>query len=186
MARYQRGFLRKKKGKWVYCYTAIRSIDGKRTERGRILGFVSELSKSGAWAEVERRGLNILVNEPDAGKQPTFGFIASHYLENHKFKNHGTKYLHNHIVKDYLIPRFGPKVANEIKSKEILVWLESQTFEECGEDGLENSTLGKIKTVMGGHFQAWTVRGTYPSDCHAQRQGAAKGKQPSDLRAVVK
>src|ERR1022692_2114833 len=85
MARYQRGFLRKKKGKWVYCYTAIRSIDGTRTERGRVVGFVSELSKSGAWTEVERRGLNVLVNEPDAGKPLTFGLIASHYLENHKF-----------------------------------------------------------------------------------------------------
>ena len=116
MARYRRGFLRKKKGKWVYCYTAIRSIDGARTERGRVIGFVSELSKSGAWAEVERRGLNALVNEPDAGRPLTFGLIASHYLENHKFTNHGTEYLHNHIVKDYLIPRFGDKVAIEIKS----------------------------------------------------------------------
>jgi integrase len=149
MARYQRGFLRKKKGKWVYCYTAIRSIDGARTERGRVVGSVSEFSRSGAWAEVERRGLNVPVNEPDAAKQPTFGFIASHYLKNHKFTNHGTEYLHNHIVTDYLIPRFGEKVAVEIKSKEILGWLESQTFAQAGDDGLENSTLGKIKTVMG-------------------------------------
>jgi integrase len=51
-------------------------------------------------------------------------------------------------VKDYLTPRFGDKVAVEIKSKEILGWLESLTFAECGDNGLENSTLGKIKTVM--------------------------------------
>ncbi len=149
MARYQRGFLRKKKGKWVYCYTAIRPIDGTRTERGRVVGFVSELSRSGAWAEVERRGLNVQMNEPKAGKQPTFGYIASHYLEHHKFTNHGTKYLHSHIVKDYLIPRFGDKVAMDIKPKEILGWLECQTLEERGNEGLENSTLAKIKTVMG-------------------------------------
>jgi hypothetical protein len=122
MARYQRGFLRKKKGKWVYCYTAVRSSDGARTERGRVVGLVAELSKSGAWAEVERRGLNVLVNEPDAGKPLTFRQIALHHLENHVFRNHGTKYLHDHIVKDYLIPRFGDELAVEIKSKEILGW----------------------------------------------------------------
>ena len=114
---------------------------------------VCELSKSGAWAEVECRGLKVLVNEPDAGKPLTFGQIALHHLENHKFTNHGTEYLHNHIVMDYLIPRFGDKVAVEIKSKEILGWLESQTFAEAGDDGLENSTLGKIKAVMGGVYR---------------------------------
>jgi hypothetical protein len=101
MARYQRGFLRKKKGKWVYCYTAIRSIDGKRTEHGRVIGCISELSRSGAWDEVERRGLNVHVDEQDAGQQLTFRYIALHYLSHHKFKNHGTKYLHKHIVNDY-------------------------------------------------------------------------------------
>ena len=178
MARYQRGFLRKKKGKWVYCYTAIRSIDGTRTERGRVVGLVSELSKSGAWAEVERRGLNVLVNEPDAGKPPTFGFIASHYLENHKFTNHGTEYLHNHIVKDYLIPRFGDKVATEIKSKEILEWLQSQTFEECGDDGLEDSTLGKIKTVMGSVYRHGQFEELIPQTVAPNAKGQLKASNP--------
>jgi hypothetical protein len=48
MARYQRGFLRKKKGKWVYCWTAIRPSDGARTERGRVVGLVAELYRSRA------------------------------------------------------------------------------------------------------------------------------------------
>ena len=178
MARYRRGFLRKKKGKWVYCYTAIRSIDGARTERGRVIGFVSELSKSGAWAEVERRGLNALVNEPDAGRPLTFGLIASHYLENHKFTNHGTEYLHNHIVKDYLIPRFGDKVAIEIKSKEILGWLQSQTSEECGDDGLENSTLGKIKTVMGSVYRYGQFEELIPQTVVPNAKGQLRASNP--------
>jgi integrase len=178
MARYQRGFLRKKKGKWVYCYTAVRSIDGARTERGRVVGYVSDLSKSGAWAEVERRGLHVRVKELDAGKQPTFGFVASHYLENHKFKNHGTKYLHNHIVKDYLIPRFGNMVANEVKSKEILEWLESQTVEECGDDGLENSTLGKIKTVMGSVYRHGQFEELIPQTVAPNHNGHFKASNP--------
>jgi integrase len=178
MARYQRGFLRKKKGKWVYCYTATRSIDGTRTERGRVVGSVCELSKSGAWAEVERRGLNVLLNEPEAGKQPTFGVVASHYLENHKFKNHGTKYLHNHIVKDYLISRFGNKAANEIKSKEILEWLESQTVEECGDDGLENSTLGKIRTVMGSVYRHGQFEELIPQTVAPNTKGQLMASNP--------
>jgi hypothetical protein len=64
----------------------------------------------------------VLVNEPNAGKPLTFRQIALHHLENHAFRNHGTKYLHDHIVKDYLIPRFGDDLAVEIKSKEILGW----------------------------------------------------------------
>ena len=178
MARYQRGFLRKKKGKWVYCYTAIRSIDGTRTERGRVVGSVSELSKSGAWAEVERRGLNVLVNEPDAGKPLTFGQIALHHLENHVFTNHGTKYLHDHIVMDYLIPRFGDKVAVEIKSKEILRWLESQTFAEAGDDGLENSTLGKIKTVMGGVYRRAQFEELIPQTVSPNAKGQLRASNP--------
>jgi integrase len=178
MARYQRGFLRKKKGKWVYCYTAILSIDGIRTERGRVVGLVSELSKSGAWAEVERRGLNVLVNEPDAGKQPTFGLIASHYLENHRFTNDGTEYLHNHIVKDYLIPRFGDHLAVEIKSKDILAWLESQTIKECGDDGLENSTLGKIKTVMGTVYRHGQFEELIPQTVAPNAKGQLKASNP--------
>lgn len=162
----------------MYCYTAIRSIDGTRTERGRVVGSVSELSRSGAWAEVERRGLNVLVNEPDAGKRPVFGFIASHYLENHKFTNHGTEYLHNHIVMDYLIPRFVDKVAVEIKSKEILGWLESQTFAEAGDDGLENSTLGKIKTVMGGVYRHAQFEELIPQTVSPNAKGQLRASNP--------
>src|SRR3984885_12727992 len=130
MARYQRGFLRKKKGKWVYCYTAVRSSDGARTERGRVVGLVAGLSKSGAWAEVERRGLNVRLKGPDAGNPLTFRPISLHHRENHVFHNHGTKYLHDHIVKDYLIPRFGVKGAVVIKSREVFGGLLAQTFAE--------------------------------------------------------
>jgi integrase len=178
MARYQRGFLRKKKGKWVYCYTALRPIDGARTERGRVVGFVSELSKSGAWAEVEHRGLNVLVNEPDAGKPLTFGKIALHHLENHVFSNHGTKYLHDHIVRDYLIPRFGDNVAVEIKSKEILRWLSSLTIAERGDDGLENSTIGKIKTVMGTVYRNAQFEELIPQTVSPNSKGQLKASNP--------
>ena len=118
------------------------------------------------------------VNEPDAGKQSTFGFIASHYVENHKFTNHGTEYLHNHVVNDYLIPWFGDKVAVEIKSKEILGWLESQTFEECGDDGLENSTLGKIKTVMGTVYRHAQFEELIPQTVVPNAKGQLKASNP--------
>jgi len=178
MARYQRGFLRKKKGKWVYCYTTIRPIDGKRTERGRVVGSLSELSESAAWDEVERRGLYSLRNDPGDGKQPTFGSIASHYLENHKFKNHGTEYLHRHIVTDYLIPRFGEEVAVEVKSKEILAWLQSHTIEELGDDGLENSTLGKFKAVMGAVYRHSQFEELVPQTVSTNAKGQMKACNP--------
>ncbi len=120
----------------------------------------------------------MLVNEPGVGAQPTFGLIVSHYLENHRFTNHGTEYLHHHIVKDYLMPRFGDKVAAEIKSKEILEWLESQTFPECGDDGLENSTLGKIKTVMGAVYRHAQFEELIPQTVAPNAKGQLKASNP--------
>jgi integrase len=120
----------------------------------------------------------MLVNEPGEGAQPTFGLIASHYLGTHRFTNHGTEYLHNHIVKDYLIPRFGDKVAVEIKSKEILGWLESQTFAERGDDGLENSTLGKIKTVMGTVYRHAQFEELIPQTVIPNAKGQLRASNP--------
>jgi integrase len=111
-------------------------------------------------------------------KPLTFGQIALHHLENHAFTNHGTKYLHDHIVKDYLIPRFGDKVAVEIKSKEILGWLLSLTFAECGDNGLENSTLGKIKTVMGAVYRNAQFEELIPQTVSPNSKGQLKASNP--------
>ena len=162
----------------MYCYTAIRSIDGKRTEHGRVIGCISELSRSGAWDEVERRGLNVHVDEQDAGQQLTFRYIALHYLSHHKFKNHGTKYLHKHIVNDYLIPRFGNKVATDIKSKEILGWLGCQPSTGCATDGLENSTLAKIKTVMGTVYRHAQFEELIPQTVAPNAKGQLRASNP--------
>src|SRR5438046_3143475 len=39
-------------------------------------------SESAAWAEVERLGLNKLINEARSNGKVSFGYIASYYLEN--------------------------------------------------------------------------------------------------------
>jgi integrase len=81
-------------------------------------------------------------------------------------------------VKDYLIPRFGNKVAVEIKSKEILGWLESKTFTECGDEGLEDSTLGKIKTVMGAVYRNAQFEELIPQTVSPNTKGQFKASNP--------
>jgi len=57
-------------------------------------------AESAAWAEVERLGLNKLINEARSNGKVSFGYIASYYLENRKFKAKSTQYLHTHNVED--------------------------------------------------------------------------------------
>jgi len=69
-------------------------------------------------------------------------------------------------------------VAVEIKPKEILGWLRSQTFEECGDDGLENSTLGKIKTVMGAVYRHAQFEELIPQTVAPNASGQLKASNP--------
>lgn len=76
------------------------------------------------------------------------------------------------------IPRFGNEVAVEIKPKEILGWLESQTIEERGDDGLGNSTLGKIKTVMGAVYRHGQFEELIPQTVAPNSRGQLKASNP--------
>ena len=82
----QRGWLtkeeRKKHGKvWLYHWYKARPSDGKRVENTVVVGRVANFSKeSSAWDEVERRGLNHNINEPDFPTgRITFGVLAHSY-----------------------------------------------------------------------------------------------------------
>ncbi len=55
-----------------------------------------------------------------------------------------------HLCVLYLVPRWGDRIAIEIKPKEITRWLDSLSVEELGaENGLENPTRYKLRTIMG-------------------------------------
>lgn len=69
-------------------------------------------------------------------------------------------------------------MAVEIKSKEILGWLWSQAFAERGDDGLENSTLGKIKTVMGAVYRNAQFEELIPQTVSPNSKGQLKASNP--------
>ena len=144
----QRGWLtkeeRKKHGKvWVFHWYKVRPSDGKKVENTAVVGRVANFStKSNAWDEVERRGLNHNIDEPNAqAGRITFGELA------HSYKRHAvpklactTQRTVNHIIDDYLIPRWGKQSALDIRALDIETWL--------GSLPLANPTKDKLRRTM--------------------------------------
>lgn len=144
----QRGWLtkedRKKHGKvWVFHWYKVRPSDGKKVENTAVVGRVANFSKeSNAWDEVERRGLNHNIDEPNAqAGRITFGELA------HSYKQHAvpklactTQRTVRHIIDDYLIPRWGKQPALDIRALDIETWL--------GSLPLANPTKDKLRRTM--------------------------------------
>ena len=144
----QRGWLtkeaRKKHGKvWLFHWYKTRPSDGKRVENTVVVGRVGSFPKeSSAWEEVERRGLNHNIDEPNAGAgRITFGELAQSYKQ-HAVPNLAgtTQKTVLHILADYLIPRWGKQAALEIRALDIETWLASLS--------LANPTKDKLRRTM--------------------------------------
>jgi len=108
-------------------------------------------SEKAAWREVDRQGLltRINSNAPAPGRI-RFDALAEHYLradfgeDAMRPKAEGTTHNMNHIVRDYLLPRFGKEGAEDIKPLDIQRWLKSlHTDKE-----LAWTTVSKIRGVM--------------------------------------
>jgi integrase len=144
----QRGWLtkeeRKKHGKvWVFHWYKVRPSDGKKVENTAVVGRVASFSKeSSAWEEVERRGLNHNIDEPDFQTGLiTFGELA------HSYEQHAVPKLDcttqktvRHIIDDYLVPRWGKQAALNIRALDIETWLSSLP--------LANPTKDKLRRTM--------------------------------------
>src|SRR6266852_6782294 len=129
MGRFQRGSLRKEDRKagptWVLRHYVTRQSDSKRVEHKMPIGLVRDLkTESAAWAEVERQHIAQQINEPASHGRVQFSDIAHHYVKSElPERAPSTAYLHRHIVNDFLIPRWGKKIAVGIKPLEVEEWL---------------------------------------------------------------
>jgi integrase len=139
MAKESRGWFRRRKGSLVFCWSIVRPEDGKRVERSRFLGPESMSDKEG-WVKVGKLELGGRAIK-SCNLKPTFHQIASFYLGNKEFRKESTKSLHKQIVNDILVPRWGARVAVEIRPREIKGWLKTL--------GVQEPTRYKYKTVMG-------------------------------------
>jgi integrase len=152
---YQRGSLKKVKRKegeiWLLRYRVTNS-EGRRVENVMPIGLVREFPKDNdAWREADRLGLPVRINEaPALALHVSFHFLAEHYLKADfgadavRPKSVNTTSHVEHVVRAYLVPRFGHEIAEDIKPLDIQRWLKS--LHES--NGLAWTTISKMRGVM--------------------------------------
>jgi integrase len=149
---YQRGSLKKVKRRegeiWVLRYRVTNS-DGRRVENVLLIGLVQQFPKDkDAWREADRLGLSGRINEAHA--RVSFHFLAEHYLKADfgedavRPKSVNTISHVEHVVRAYLVPRFGDEFAEDIKPFDIQKWLKS--LHES--NGLAWPTISKMRGIM--------------------------------------
>jgi integrase len=151
---YQRGSLKKVRRRegeiWVLRYRVTNS-DGRRVENvipiGPVRGFPKDTD---AWREADRLGLSVRINDSPLPGRIRFDFLAEHYLkadfgaDSVRPKSVNTTSHVEHIVRAYLVPRFGNEIAEDIKPLDIQRWLKSLHEN----DGLAWTTVSKMRGVM--------------------------------------
>ena len=151
---YQRGSLRKlprKEGEtWVLRYRVTKP-DGRRVEHNMPIGLVRDFPKGkDAWREVDRLGLLVRINDESSDVRIRFDALAEHYLKadfgEHAVrpKSDNTITITNHIVRDYLVSRWGGEIADDIKPLEIQRWLQALHTES----DLAWTTISKMRGIM--------------------------------------
>jgi integrase len=156
---YQRGSLKKvhrKAGEtWVLRYRVARA-DGSRVEHALPIGLVRNLPREqDAWREVDRLGLGVRINDASAPGSASFRLLAEHYLKADfgedavRPKSDNTITTTQHIVRDYLIARFGDEIAEDIKPLDIQRWLKSLHTD----NKLAWATIAKMRGVMSRVFK---------------------------------
>jgi integrase len=151
---YQRGSLKKvhrKEGEtWVLRYRVV-SEEGRRVEHTTPIGLVQTFPRGeDAWREVDRLGILIRINDDASSSRVRFSFLAEHYLKADfgadavRPKSENSTSIIRHIVRDYLIARWGNEIAEDIKPLDIQRWLKSLNTES----ELAWTTIAKMRGVM--------------------------------------
>ena len=131
--------------------TGFASADGRRVEHNTPIGLVQKFPKDeDAWREVDRLGILIRINDAPSSSRIRFNSLAEHYLKADfgadavRPKSENTTSIMEHIVRDYLIARWGNEIAEDIKPLEIQRWLKSLNTESK----LAWTTIAKMRGIM--------------------------------------
>jgi len=200
--RFQRGCLRqenRKDGKvWKLRHYTVRPEDGSRVERTLFVGYVDDFpTESDAWREVERQRLTEKINNPTLrGGTPLFRQIAEHYIDNDLLnpnviqpKADTTKYCYEHLIRQYLIERWGSGSAIGIRPADVENWLKALSIDN-NPSGLAWPSLSKIRNVMSLIYAHAQRQGLIPDDVkynpvRPAELGGARCKCASDYMAVI-
>ncbi|MGB8885736.1 MAG: hypothetical protein WCC87_03385 [Candidatus Korobacteraceae bacterium] len=149
---YQRGSLKKlpRKGgeTWVLRYRVTKA-DGRRVEHTMPVALVRDFPKE-KWREVDKLGLLLRINDDPGDVRIRFDALAEHYLKadfgEHAVrpKSENTIIITTHIVRDYLVSRWGNEIAEDIKPLDIQCWFRSLHVDS----GLAWTTISKMRGVM--------------------------------------
>jgi len=148
---------------WVYRFQTARPADGRRVEQPRVIGSVLDIgdSRAQAWREVGRLGLDIHAG-PNAERKRLFREMAQHFREHELEKRSGigvrareTAATLECLLDRCLLPRWGEKMASEIRPLEIEAWFEALTSTAQGarKKPLSWASIAKIKSVMAQVFK---------------------------------
>jgi integrase len=125
--------------------------DGTRKERTLPIGLVRLFPKErDAWKEAHRLGLVVRINSEAEVGRIRFDSLANFYLKVDfgpdavRPKSSNTIPITEHIVRDYLIARWGEEIAEDIKPLEIQRWLQSLHTEKK----LAWTTISKMRGIM--------------------------------------
>jgi hypothetical protein len=125
--------------------------DGRRVENIMEVGPVRDFPKEkDAWREVDRLGLLVRINEAPCPGRIRFSSLCEQYLKNDfgadavRPKTERTILNTEHIVRAYLIPRWGKEIADDIKSIDIQRWLKSLH----DDDELAWTKISKMRGTM--------------------------------------
>jgi integrase len=151
---HQRGSLRvvrRKRGDtWVLRYRVTGS-DGRRVENTMPVGLVRDFpAEKAAWREVDKLGLLVRINEAPCPGRIRFNSLAEHYLKADfgadavRPKAENTTAITQHIVRHYLVARWGREIAEDIKPLDLQRWLKSLNLESK----LAWTTIAKMRGVM--------------------------------------
>jgi integrase len=151
---YQRGSLKQVKRKsgltWILRFRVTKA-DGSRTENTETVGLVQDFPReSDAQKELGRLGILVRINADAPAGRIKFDALAEHYLKADfgadavRPKSQNTTAITGHIVRDYLIDRWGDEIADDLKPLEIQRWLKSLH----ADSGLAWTTISKMRGVM--------------------------------------
>ena len=162
----------------------VTNAEGRRVEHTLPVGLVAKFAKeSDAWREVDRLGLGMRINDAPAPGRVLFSFLAEHYLKADfgedavRPKSVNTTQHVECVVRQYLIPRFGDEIAEDIKPLDIQRWFKSLHTDKA----LAWTTISKMRGILRRIYKVGIVHG------HASRNPVehVETRSKTGYRAIV-
>ena len=184
---FQRGSLKKVQRKegatWMLRYR-VSTADGRRVEHNLPVGLVRDFpNEKSAWHEVAKQSLHVRINDEIITGRVKFHALAEHYLKSDfgedALRPKSEKTIDNvtHLVRDYLIIKWGAEIAEDIKPIEIQRYLRHLNRDK----GLAWPTVSKIRGVMLRIYKVGILHGNVSSN----PVEAVETRSTTDYRAIA-